>query len=447
MSAASEPNRELVDAARAAAALAKKYGASDVAASVTREREVNTTWRDGKVEKVSDATSRSLSLALYVDGRYSSVSTSDLRPAALERFIADAVALARSLAKDPHRKLPDPSTYAARFDGDLEIFDPAVAAIKAEDRVRRARSLEEAARSVSGADKITSVTTDVGDSTWEMFRVASNGFEGGYRTTGVWSEANVSLKDDDGRRPEDWSSGYARFLSDLPSEAAVGKDATSRALGRLGAKKIASGTMPILIEARAVGSVLRHLIGPISGGALQQKESFFEGKLDKPVAAKAFTFSDEPLLQRGPASRPFDSEGMSTKSRMLVEKGILRSYLLDVYYASKLGMKPTTGRTTNLVVAPGTKSLAQLQKDMKNGLLVTSFLGGNSNSTTGVFSLGLSGFHVVNGERKEPISEMNLSGKHLDFWTKLVAAGNDPYLYSSVRSPSLLFDGASIAGK
>ena len=442
-----EPNRELVDAARGAAALAKKHGAADVVAHVSREREVTTSWRDGKVEKVSDATTRSLSLSLYVDGRYSSVSTSDLRPQALERFIADSVALTRSLAKDPHRKLPDPATYAGRFDGDLEIFDPAIAAITADQRVARAKALEEAARSAPGADKITTVTTETGDSTWELFRFASNGFEGGNRGTGVWTEASVSLKDDDGRRPEDWSSGHTRFLADLPSEASVGKDATTRALGRLGAKKIGSGTMPILVEARAAGSVIRHLIGPISGGPLQQKESFFEGKLDKVVAAKTFTLSDEPLLKRGLNSRPFDGEGMTTKPRVLIDKGTLKSYLLDVYYASKLGMKPTTGRTTNLVVAPGTRTLAQLQKDMKNGLLVTSFLGGNSNSTTGVFSLGLSGFRVVNGELKEPISEMNLSGKHLDFWSKLVAAGNDPYLYSSTRSPSLLFDGASIAGK
>jgi PmbA protein len=441
------PNKELVDAAHAAAALAKKSGASDVAATVTREREVTTSWRDGKVEKVSDATSRSLSLALYVDGRYSSVSTSDLRPQALERFIADSIALARALAKDPHRKLPDPSSYAGRTEADLELFDPAVAAITADQRIARAKALEEAARSAPGAEKITTVSTETGDATWEMYRVASNGFEGGNRGTNIWSEASVSMKDEDGRRPEDWSSGSTRFLADLPNEGVIGKDATTRALGHLGAKKIGSGTMPIIVEARAAGSLLRHLIGPISGGALQQKESFFDGKLDKPVAAKTFTLTDDPLLKRGLGSKPFDGEGMSTKPRTLIEKGVLKSYLLDVYYASKLGMKPTTGRTTNLVVAPGTKSLAQLQKEMKDGLLVTSFLGGNSNSTTGVFSLGLAGFHIVNGERKEPISEMNLSGKHIDFWSKLVAAGNDPYLYSSTRAPSLVFDGASIAGK
>lgn len=442
-----QPSQELVTAARAALSLAKKHGASDASATASREREVSTTWRDGKVEKVSDATSRSVSLGLYVDGKYGSVSTSNLRPEALDRFVADSVALVRALAKDPHRKLPDPSLYEGRSADDLQVFDPAVASITAEQRVARAKALEEAARSAPGADKITTVTAEVGDAASEYFRVASNGFEGGHQATSVWTGASVSVKDDDGRRPEDGSSAAVRNLADLPSEAIVGRDATERAIGRLGAKKSASGTMPIVVEARAAAGLLRHLIGPISGGALQQKESFFDGQIGKAVASKAFTLSDEPLLRRGLGSRPFDGEGMATKQRVLIEKGVLRSYLLDVYYALKLGMRPTTGRTTNLVVAPGAKSLAQLTKDMKDGILVTSFLGGNSNSTTGVFSLGLAGFHVVGGEKREPIAEMNLSGKHIDFWKKLVATGNDPYVYSSTRAPSLMFDGASIAGK
>src|SRR5213075_2031916 len=108
----------------------------------------------------------------------------------------------------------------------------------------------------------------------------------------------------------------------------------------------------------------------------------------------------------------------------------LRSFLVDVYYANKMGVAPTTGRSSNVVVAPGKKSLDALLRDVKNGIFVTSFLGGNSNATTGVFSLGINGFRVVSGEKKEPIAEMNISGKHLDFWKHLVEAGDDPYTYS-----------------
>ncbi len=439
-------SQALLEAAQASLTLAKKHGARDAAATARGSRDVETTWRDGKIEKVAEASSRSIDLALYVDGRYGSMSTSDLRPAALERFVADAVSLVRALAKDPHRKLPDPSLYAGRFAGELEIFDPSADARTPEARRGVARALEEGARSVRGAERIVSVTTSFWDSTYDVARVASNGFEGEYRSTDVSIEASVSVKDDDGRRPEDWAAASVRYAADLPDVASVGREATERALGRLGAKKIPSGTMNVVVEARAARGLLGHLITPLGGSALQQRQSFLEKKVGQRVASPALSLSDEPLLKRGLASRPFDGEGMASKSRPLIEKGVLRAYLLDVYYASKLGMKPTTGRTTNVVVAPGKSSLAALLKQMADGILVTSFLGGNSNSTTGAFSLGLSGFRVVGGERREPISEMNLAGKHLDFWKRLVAIGDDTYAYSSYRSPSLLFEKVAVAG-
>ena len=443
----SKEEQELLGGARTAMALAKKLGAADAAAFASTSRDLETTWRDGKLEKISEATSRSISLNLFVDGRYGSMSTSDLRPAAMQTFVENAVSMVKALAKDPHRRLPDPALYAGRSDADLQIFDPKIAELTTDMRLGRAKAMEEGARSAKGSDKITSVTASVSDSTSYLARVASNGFEGTYRTTMISTEAEVSVKDADGRRPEDYVSASVRLASDLPDPGAVGREATDRAIARLGVKKVPSGTMTVLVEARAARSLLRHLIGPISGGALQQKESFYEGQLGKSVASNVLTLTDEPLLEKGLASRPFDGEGIASKKRMLIEKGVLRSYLVDVYYGSKLGIAPTTGRTTNLVVGKGTKSLDAMLKDLKDGIFVTSFLGGNSNSTTGVFSLGISGFRIVNGEKKEPIAEMNIAGKHLDFWKRLVATGNDPYVYSSTRSPSLLLEGVSVAGK
>ncbi len=436
-----------METARSVALLAKKHGCSDAVATVTRSREVETTWRDGKLEKVSDATSRSAALALYVDGKFGSMDTSDLRPAALERFVADAIALVRALARDPYRRLPDPALYQGRTTADLEIFDPKVAELTMDTRIARARAAEEGARSVKGAERILSVTTGFSDSESEYARVATNGFEGLYRGTGASMNAEVSVKDDDGRRPEDWVTASTCFVADLPDPAVIGREATGRALARLGAKKIASGTLPILVEARAARSLLRQLLGPLGGSALQQKESFLEGKLDKPIASSLFTLRDEPHLRRGIGSRTFDGEGIATKPRVVVDAGTLRSYFLNVYYAGKLGVAPTSGGATNLVVPPGKKAIPALLKDIKEGILVTGFIGGNSNSTTGVFSLGIDGFRIQGGERREPIAEMNLSGNHLELWQKLVAVGDDPYASSSVRTPSLVFDRVAIAGK
>lgn len=443
----SAETNELLEAARAAMNLATKLGASSAGVHASRSREVETTWRDGKLEKIADATSRSVSINLYVDGRWGAMSTSDLRPPALEKFVGDAVSMVRALAKDPHRKLPEPALYAGRSEADLEIYDPKVAELTTDARLLRAKAIEEGARAARGADRIVSVTASVSDSESFVARVHSNGFEGAYRNTNASASAEVSVKDADGRRPEDGAYASVRFLGDLPPPAALGREATERAVSRLGAKKVGSGTMTILVEARAARSLLRHLVGPLQGSSLQQKESFYEGKVGSPVASNVFTLTDEPLLKRGLASRPFDGEGLATKPRSLIDHGVLRSYLLDVYYASKLGMAPTTGRTTNLVLQPGKRSLDAMLKDVKDGLFVTGFLGGNSNATTGVFSLGISGFRIAKGERQEPISEMNISGKHLDFWKKLMAVGDDPYVYAAVRSPSLRFDGVSVAGK
>ena len=200
------------------------------------------------------------------------------------------------------------------------------------------------------------------------------------------------------------------------------------------------------MEARAARGLLWHLVGPLSGASLQQRESFLEGKLGSAVASRELSLTDDPLLREGLASRPYDGEGISTKRRALFEKGVLKTYLLDVYYANKLKLTPNSGATTNVLVAPGTRSKDQLTADMKDGIVITSFLGGNSNGTTGVFSLGLAGYRVVAGKRAEAVGEMNISGNHLDFWKRLVAVGNDPYLYSSLRSPSLLFEKVSVAG-
>lgn len=438
---------ELLTIAKQVMALSKKEGAQESAVNAWRSRDVETTWRDGKLEKIADATTRGLTVALYVDGRYGSMTTSDLRPAALEKLVRDGIAATRALARDQYRKLPDPTTYAGRVTKDLELHDPKILELTADARLARARSLEEGARSVKGADRIVSVTTSVNDSASEMVRVASNGFEGSYLSTSISQDASVSVKDDDGRRPEDYEDASVRHLAELPDPQTTGSKATARALARLGAKKSASGTMTIVVEARAARNLLRHFTNPLSGAAVQQKESFFEGKLGKKIASPILTLTDEPHLPGALGSRPFDGEGMSTKTRTVIEKGVLGTFFFDVYYANKMSVAPTTARPANYVVARGTKDLAALLADAKNGILVTSFLGGNSNATTGVFSLGIVGFRFANGEKKDPISEMNISGNHLQFWNKLVATGNDTYLYSSTRSPSLVLEGVSVAGK
>jgi PmbA protein len=436
----------LADVARQAVDLARQKGASEAAATASRTRDVEMQWRDGRLDKVSEATTRGLSLQLYVEGRYSAVSTSDLRPEALERFIADSVAMTRVLARDEHRRLPEPELYAGRSLVDLSIEDPRQAELTADERQRFVRELEAGARSADTKGAILSVTTAFGDTLREMFRVSSNGFEGGLRGTQFVASAEVSAQDPDGRRPEESDYAVARFFENLPDAATLGRQAGQRALGRIGSTKGASAVLTMAVDNRAAGRLVSMLLGPMSGGAIQQKRSFLDGKLGQKVGSELLVLTDEPHVKRGLGSRLFDGEGITARPLPLFEGGELRTYFIDTYYGRKLKARPTTGSASNLSWKLGSKGQGALLADLKEGILVTGFLGGNSNGVTGDFSLGVQGFRVRGGKVAEPIGEMNISGNQMDLWKRLVAVGNDPYANSPMRTPTLVFEGVQFAG-
>ena len=204
--------------------------------------------------------------------------------------------------------------------------------------------------------------------------------------------------------------------------------------------------MTVLVDNRSSGRLVSMLLTPLAGASIQQKRSFLENKLGEPLFSPLLTITDDPLIPEAFGSRTFDSEGIAAKARPVFDKGTLKSYYIDSYYGRKLQMAPTSGSTSNLSWQLGTKTQQQLLADIKDGLLVTGFIGGNANAGTGDFSLGLIGFRVRGGVIAEPVSEMNIAGNNLELWKKLAAVGNDPFPYSAMRTPTLLFEDVSIAG-
>lgn len=437
----------LLDRARAAVAGAQKRGAQGVRASAWRSRQGETEWRDGKLDRLRESTQMGLSVTLYVDGRYSGNSTSDLRPEALEQFLDETVAATRVLAKDEHRKLPDPVRYRGRHEGDLGLYDASgSSAISGAQRRRTAEQLYEAARSAPGNDQIISATTSCSDSVGESVLVNSNGMEGTRRSTRFSLYAETAVRDQGARKPEGWWYVTTRHHGKLPGAEQVGAEATRRALEQRGAKPDKSGQYACVVENRVVGRLLGGLLSPLTGRAIQQKQSFLADKLGQQIAGPLLSITDDPLLVAGLGSQTYDDEGMSTVKRPIFEAGVLRTFFIDTYYGSKLGMQPTTSEWSNLVFPTGKRDLAGLLERMSTGILVTGFSGGNSNSATGDFSVGVSGLWVEGGKVVRPITEMNLAGNHLSFWKQVAELGNDPWIYSSTRAPSIRFNSVQFSG-
>ncbi len=436
---------ELLDSATAAVALAKKAGADDAWAAISRNRSVSHSYRDGALESVEESTSRGLGISIYVDGRYSSHSTTDLRDDRLASFITEAVALTRALEPDPFRKIPDSELFEGRPEIDLDRLDPRLSGVSTDKRLDWCRELDARAH----ADKrVISATCGVFSGESEGASVSSNGFrgrfDGGY--IGYSATATVRDGDDNDKRPEGSFFAYDRFLGSLPRPEEVAAEALRRTLDRLGSTKGPTGRATMVVDHQAAVSLLSRLMGPASASSIQQKRSFWAGKAGERLFADVLTVTDDPLIPRGLASRHFDGEGISAKKIPIIEAGVVRNYYVDTYYGRKLGFAPTTGSPSNRVVSLGDKSLAELLQAVGSGIYVTTWLGGNSDSTTGDFSLGLRGHLIKNGKIAAPVSEMNVTGNLVDLFGRLVMLGNDPYPYSSLRAPSMVFENVNFSG-
>jgi PmbA protein len=434
---------ETLELARRAAELARSAGADHAVASVTSSRSLELKQRDGRVETVEESRSTALRIQLHVDGRFSTHATTDLGAAALASFVARGVAMTRLLERDPFRRPCPRELWEGRAELDLDQVDARIDARTNDERTALARAVEEAARADAA---VLSATAHVSDGRVAYARVATDGFEGTTVSTSAALGAEVSVRDEGERRPEAYRFAAAAHLADLPDATRIGREALARALARRGARKAPSARTTMVLAPEAAGSFLRRVVGVLNAGAVQQRRCFLEGRLGEPIASPLLDLVDDPHRPRSFASRLFDGDGIATRRRPFVERGVLSAFFVDVYYGGKLGWAPTTTGPSNVLFQGGRGALADLVRGAGEGFLVNGFLGGNANPTTGDFSFGVHGHRIARGGLAEPIAEMNVSGNYKDVLARLVAVGDDPEPWSSFRSPTLVFEGVDFSG-
>lgn len=423
----------------------KKAGANECKVSISKRRHVEINYRDRKPEVIKEATTKSLYLEVFVNNRFAGQSTPDFRQSTLSGFITDVVANANIMEEDPFRTLPDPKYYEGRSSVDLHLSDPDYVQLTPEGRHEMVKTVENACL-LKGGDKVISVEAGEYDQNYEEFVKSSNGFEGSAKSTYCQVGASMTAQDEGDRRPAGYHYVGCTYRSDLPVLQDIGTAAAVRTLDLMGGKKIPTAKIPIIIENRGVARVMSGLFDPMSGGSIQQKRSFLADKLGKTIGSKLLTLLDDPYIPRALGSKYYDSDGFPARKRYLFKDGTINEFMVDWYYSRKLGWEPTSGSISNLIIPPGTRSVDAIIKDMPRCILITDFIGGNSNSTTGDFSVGVIGKLFEKGSFVQNVAEMNIADNHLNFWNKLVEVANDPWIYSQARFPSLAFDGVVVAG-
>ncbi|MCA8881961.1 MAG: TldD/PmbA family protein [Rhodobacteraceae bacterium] len=436
----------LLEAARAAGAEA----ADAVAVEATS---VSVAVRDGKLEEAERAEGVEVGLRVLMGQRQACVAASDTSADTFAMMAERAVAMAREAPEDPWIGLADPSEIATEWDlVALDLIDPgpepAPAALE-----EAARDCEAAARAVPGITRTDRV--GAGYSRRRLHIAASNGFSGGYGRTGHGISCTAITGD--GTAMERDHFGDSRLhAADLMAPSEIGRIAAERTLARAGARQPKTGRFPVLFDERVAASLVSHLLGAISGSAIARGASWARGLLGQPVLPDGLDLTENPLRLRGPASRPFDAEGLATRPRTIVAGGILTGWTLDLATARKLGLAstasaargpaaPPSPAVSNVALTQGTRSPAELMRDMGTGLLVTSMIGATINPTTGDYSRGAAGLWIENGEPAYPVNELTVAGNLIGMLRSVVPANDArPHLASVV--PSLLVEGLTIAG-
>lgn len=450
---------ELLDLGDTILRLARERGGADmVAECVLRSgAELSAKVRKGEPELVEEAGTRSAGLRVIQDKRVASTSTSDLTERGIDRFVADAIELVQLSQEDPFAGPADPKLLCDPAEQpDLDLYDPAGGSVDAAQAIAMAREGEAAAFAYD--PRITnSEGATFGRNAGGVAIVLSSGFRATYKGSYQSIYVVPVAADEGGKNRRGYHYSARRFLADLDPPAEVGREAARRTLRKLGARTVPTCEAPVVFDPDAARSILGMLAGCIMGSSIWRKSSYLVGREGTRIASDLVDVVDDPLLPRAPGSRPFDGEGLASRRNVVVEKGILKTYLCDSYSARKLSRESTASAsrgggagvgpsTTNFILQPGADSNEAIVKGTKRGLYVTEMMGFGFNAVTGDFSRGASGFWIENGELAYPVSEVTISLNVDELWQTIDAVGSDLDLRTSTASPTIRVARMTVAG-
>jgi PmbA protein len=438
---------ELRSLAQSVLEQARRAGAAGCDCDVSESYGLSVTVRKGKPDTVEHNRDRSLGVSVYWGerprARRGQASTSDFSAAAVRQTVEAALAIARHTAEDDCAGLPDADRLAAEPPG-LDLFHPW--AISTEEAIELARRCEAAAFRVS--PKIRNSEGATVSAQHSQFVAANSlGFIGGYPGSRHWLSCSVIAQDKGLMQRDDWYAA-SRSPEALPDAEALGRYAGSRALARLGARKIATTQAPVLFEAPAALQLIGHFVSAVNGGNLYRKTSFLVDSLGRQVFSPLVQIDERPHVPAGMASTPFDDEGVATRDRSVVRAGVVEGYFLGSYSARKLGMQTTgnAGGHHNLFVRSEGPDFAGLLRLMGKGLLVTELMGQGVNLVTGDYSRGAAGYWVEGGEIRFPVEEITIAGNLKEMFKGIAAIGSDVLVRSGRSSGSILVERMTIAG-
>ncbi|MBI3698640.1 MAG: TldD/PmbA family protein [Acidobacteria bacterium] len=445
----------MVDLATEIVSRAVRAGATDAECTAVEGQEFSANVRLGEVESLKEAGSKAIGLRVLIGRRSGSSYTSDFSPGGLDRLVDSAVALARITSEDPSAGLPEPEELGAAGE-ELGLYYEDVAGLSADDKIALARRAERAA--LDADPRITNSEGGAFNSAWSRRALAnSRGFQGEYRRSSCSLSVVPVARSGEEMQRDYWYS-LSHSLAALEPPESVGRRAAERALGRLGAVKVETRRVPVVFEPRTARTLLESLFEAVNGDSIYRHASFLAGKLGETIAAPEVTVVDDGTMPGGFGSSPFDDEGVPSRRTLVVESGILRSYLLNSYTARKLGLK-TTGNASrglagnpgigpgNFYLLPGPYRPEEILASVGEGLFVTELIGFGVNMVTGDYSRGAAGMWLRDGKPAFPVHEVTIAGNLSQMFRDVEMIGSDLEFRGAIAAPTLKIREMTVGGK